>query len=146
MPNYNRKPSETGQAKAARIKRETNQENDSLNLQAGEWIKYSGSIRRFNPKVHIDRNRPTLLRRATHEEAAQAEAQEQRYAFLQEEQEKRKAWHNQPHVQAAEAIRNALEWNLSTVIEKLTPEEWLSFKSRILPAEDESTNGPTPKG
>ena len=130
MPNYERQQNETGQARAARIKRETNQENDALKLVLGEWIKYGNFITRFRP-VHLDRMRPRVLRRATAEEIATAEAKEAAINRRKAEIEAREEWARQPHVQAATSIRWAIEDNIEAVLQRLTPQEWIDLAAKI---------------
>ena len=141
MPDYNRYETETGMARAARIRRETNKENDALCLVEGDWINYKHALVRFRAS-HIDRKSPSLLRRATAEEVAMGEARETRICLRKAKQLEREEWMKQPHVLAAFRVHLAIENNILTAVARLTPQEWIDLADRLLGRSDASGERP----
>jgi hypothetical protein len=130
MPDYSRRKGETGQARAARIRREINQENDALNLLPDDWVR-GRRVCKFSD-LKLNRRSPWILARATPDEIALQEKKLEALRKQKEQLETRQAWRSQPHVAAANAICWAIETDIEAVIDRLAPQEWLDLKDRII--------------
>lgn len=119
-----------------RERRERNDAVDALGLKAGDPIYYAGRLTRFDPKRHTRSDRSYQnIQRLNLEDIKRLKTMEaedrERNERLQTHTHAQKIFRSRPEVQAADTVRYLIEDNLFSIIDRLTPAEWIALAERL---------------